>query len=767
MKQRTTFMKLIIYFVSANVFVLAISFVALYGLYAKTLLGEIGDHSESQLINGAKNTTQLMEWSMNYAYSSSSDGQMESYALSEEHSDFETYTVWTRLMNVKNGNPSIDSVYLINDYTRSVIDSRLGLTTFDDFYDQEVLDRLRSRKITDGVFLIPRTIHLPLSSAKDKRVITAIVPYETGKSISAFVLNVDADSIMTLLENNGSSPETDLFVLNDKNELVFSTVRLNDEQIREISGAGKDGTSTSGWRLYKPSNGPEQMMVYTHTSISGIQTWRFFETTPKSLILGKVDFLRNLTLLLFVCLFFVSLGVIVLLSRRVYSPIQELVQNVMRQHHAEKQDEQRESDELAYLSNVFVSQYEKINELTEFGREHKFIARERILRELLGGLTQSIAEARESYRKLEINIPEENLSIAIFRIDRFPAFVQNYSEKDRRLLRFAMSNIIEESLVPLFPKGILAVDMGTDHVAVLLPVEKGESAARYADNLKESQQLVRQYLSIGTTVACGGSIESLAELHEGYLTAYEMTQERFRLGHGALVKEDQINRNPDQLYNLPIELERQIIQAIQKEDAEALMKLIVSSLALLGERPYFESKMSFITFFMLVRRSFQVAIPQVILSSSWGLTSVENQIIKLETLETVGDWMKTTTLQTLEAISAAHSGSKKASLVKEVDNMIDAQLTDPNLTTKMLADELGLSINYLRNLYKLETNRSITETISEKRLHIICAELLSSDDPIEPIIQKYGFTSLNTFYVAFKKRYGVTPAMYRKMNKVV
>lgn len=93
-KQRPTFMKIIIYFVSANVLVLAVSFIALYSLSSKTLLEEIGDHSKSLLINGAKNTAQLMEWSINYAYSSSSDVQIESYALSEKHSFQRNIAIW-------------------------------------------------------------------------------------------------------------------------------------------------------------------------------------------------------------------------------------------------------------------------------------------------------------------------------------------------------------------------------------------------------------------------------------------------------------------------------------------------------------------------------------------------------------------------------------------------------------------------------------------------------------------------------------------------
>lgn len=161
-------------------------------------------------------------------------------------------------------------------------------------------------------------------------------------------------------------------------------MKLDAEQIQEFSQAVEK--EANGWKIVKPQKSPEQMLVYANTSINGIQNWRFIETIPKSIILSKITWLRNLTLLLFAGLFAASLWVIILLSKRVYSPIQELVHNVMEQHHAEQLDGQNEANELVYLSQVFVSQNERIHELTEHGRKNKFLARERFIRELLGGL---------------------------------------------------------------------------------------------------------------------------------------------------------------------------------------------------------------------------------------------------------------------------------------------------------------------------------------------------------------------------------------------
>ncbi|WP_018753459.1 AraC family transcriptional regulator [Paenibacillus sanguinis] len=758
-RKHPTYMRIIFYFVSVNVLVLAISFLVLYWQSSRTLVEEIGEHSESLLINGAQNTARLLEWSLDFAFSSSNDNDLKVYALSDKYSDYETYKVWSRLMSIKMSNPSIDSVYLINDYTDTVIDSKLGLNEAADFYDQDILQRLRNPRQADQTVLIPRKLPVPLRTDTYKDVITMIRLYEKGNSISAFVLNVDTLELMTLLQSNSQYQNRNIAVLNDHDELVFSSVPLDQQQIREYRSRIR---GTSGWEMFKPAQQEAQLMVFSNTAVKGIQNWSFIETIPRDVILRKIEVLRNLSMILFSGLFFASLTVTVLISKRVYSPIQDLVRSVMKQHQVESSAQEKSADELDYLSSVFTAQQEQIIELTAHWRNSKVLGRERFLRELLERGLLSRGEIQGQFAEWGVELPEKYLSIALFRIDRFQEFTNRYAEKDRRLLRFAMGNIVHESL-KLSGQLAQTVDMGNDHVAVILSASR--EAAQFTAELKNAQQLVKQYLSLGTTVAWGGEVERFSDLHEAYMETYELSQERFRLGYESI-----IIRSPSsvtvsgEVYHLPIDKERQLAQAIHKTDGDLALAIIQQAVEALRSLPYFESKMSLITLFMDVRRLLQDQAAEP-LPSSFGLTSVENQIIQLETLDRVVPWMEQLLVKALEELAAARSQSKHAGFVQEVERIITEQLSNPNLSSKMLADELGLSVNYLRSLYKAETSQSITDTISKKRLECICRELLTSDSPIEPIISSYGFSSLNTFYSAFKKVYGITPAQYRKMYR--
>ena len=101
-------------------------------------------------------------------------------------------------------------------------------------------------------------------------------------------------------------------------------------------------------------------------------------------------------------------------------------------------------------------------------------------------------------------------------------------------------------------------------------------------------------------------------------------------------------------------------------------------------------------------------------------------------------------------------------MIQQVFAIVDERLFDPNLSSKLISDEVGLSVNYIRTMFKSTTNMSIIDYIAGKRLDYACELLLSSSSSIEEIASQTGFSAMSSFYTAFKKKYGITPAQFRK-----
>ena len=101
-----------------------------------------------------------------------------------------------------------------------------------------------------------------------------------------------------------------------------------------------------------------------------------------------------------------------------------------------------------------------------------------------------------------------------------------------------------------------------------------------------------------------------------------------------------------------------------------------------------------------------------------------------------------------------------------IKEYIASHYTDSNLTLKTLGDEFGISPNYLGRLFKKDMGMSVQEYINEVRLKNVLRELKETKDSAKDIAERNGFiSSSNYFYTYFKKKVGVTPQMYREMNR--
>ena len=100
----------------------------------------------------------------------------------------------------------------------------------------------------------------------------------------------------------------------------------------------------------------------------------------------------------------------------------------------------------------------------------------------------------------------------------------------------------------------------------------------------------------------------------------------------------------------------------------------------------------------------------------------------------------------------------------DVISFIQENYSDSNLCAAMLAEKFGVTEKYVFQIVRDCTGKSLGDLIKEIRF-IKAEELLQSTIDINKIPDKIGFNSLNTFYKAFKRNYGISPGQWRELNK--
>lgn len=92
---------------------------------------------------------------------------------------------------------------------------------------------------------------------------------------------------------------------------------------------------------------------------------------------------------------------------------------------------------------------------------------------------------------------------------------------------------------------------------------------------------------------------------------------------------------------------------------------------------------------------------------------------------------------------------------------IREHFADPNLSLAELAEAFHYSEGYIYQIVKKQTGLSYADYVNSLRMERASDLLRDGELPTADVAQQSGFHNVNTFYKAFKKRFGMAPKAYR------
>ena len=100
--------------------------------------------------------------------------------------------------------------------------------------------------------------------------------------------------------------------------------------------------------------------------------------------------------------------------------------------------------------------------------------------------------------------------------------------------------------------------------------------------------------------------------------------------------------------------------------------------------------------------------------------------------------------------------------VKRVMDLIEANISNSELTVEMIASEMAMSSTHLYRKLKATTDHSPKEVIQKYRLKKASQLLQNKEGNITEVMYRVGFTNLSYFSKCFKAEYNVTPKQYQE-----
>lgn len=143
-----------------------------------------------------------------------------------------------------------------------------------------------------------------------------------------------------------------------------------------------------------------------------------------------------------------------------------------------------------------------------------------------------------------------------------------------------------------------------------------------------------------------------------------------------------------------------------------------------------------------------------------GLKAIETS----STIEEVREYVKNMIAE-IEGKLNSMQTNKVNILIEKCKSIIEANYTDSGICLELIADEVGVTANYLGRKFKQITGISIADTITGMRMKKAERLIAETDENMKCIAEQVGFVDSNYFSVMFRKYYGVPPTVYRRNVK--
>ncbi|MGI6777121.1 MAG: response regulator [Acetivibrionales bacterium] len=213
-------------------------------------------------------------------------------------------------------------------------------------------------------------------------------------------------------------------------------------------------------------------------------------------------------------------------------------------------------------------------------------------------------------------------------------------------------------------------------------------------------------------------------------------------------------------YTYPLELENQFIENIKLSNIDKAKELAGNIMAyIFDNQNNIEAVKECISEFIVVLKRTAVKLGANL--NLFSITEVLAELGDMDKLEEIELWCKIYIYNMIEQIEK--SCSTNTQVINMVIEYIDKHF-HRDITLKQVAEEVGLSPQYLSRMFKEKYGSNFIDYVTKKRVKYAEEFLCNCNKSIKEISRMAGYEDSNYFCRIFKRDTGMTPTQYRSKN---
>ncbi|MGN0779005.1 MAG: helix-turn-helix domain-containing protein [Aristaeellaceae bacterium] len=642
----------------------------------------------------------------------------------------------------------IRNVQLINFQTGTVIDHN-GRFTLDRYGDQDILTLLSTLPPSSHtrVYYYPRLMNIrPSQVIVDRRKVISMIYYLNRAG--ALVINFDYDMYKAMVlspENNGPTSyyfynkDGSIYCATDSS--LFGASVFEQELYEQLAAQEADKGSFQVWEGSK-----RKTVTYIRNVMLG--TNYVAVTTLEGIYPGTQLFWQviGLAVLFLLASALISAVLALLISK----PIRTLHRSV-REKLSDDMQVEDELDEMTFLSSVYQNILTANQQLTEDSRVYQMEREGQMLLNLMNPASPSLRPSAAAVAELEAKFAGPLFRVIALMPDR--RHIQ--METDAQTIRHSIAATAGETLRTLGM--VRTVFPPSFKVIFILNMQEGDTEA-LRQPLERTLAATRQALhGMPLYMGAGQEVTALDEISDSYSGAEEAVQHAYIRQMDAVLFSEEMTFPDLNEQTYAFDLDEKITRAIRHMERDKAEEAILQ----------FFDRISSYYHNQFVRSTLHLDVALQRLEINLQLEHASS--VSLIDTATVMHWNAQDASQyyihraqlDIAQLQDMKKTSSSNDLIASIDRMVEDNIFNPDFSIVQLADAFSFSVNYLRSLYKAGAGESLSAHIARKRVEAACDLLDNTDESIETITQKLGFSTRNYFFTFFKKHMGMTPAQYR------
>lgn len=715
----------------------------------------------TQLNSSLEQLLRTLDYTMSYLVNTTV--VQESIYQELNYKEFIRFNTLSRELSLlKSPVTKVDDVILASHMSNWLINNQ-GLSTFESFKNKDLLTKLMDKKeVTSWVFVETNQISSTYNSSyncKYSIILAKKIPYISAEKRGIAAVTIPICSMADIINEPSAS---DIMVLDEAHRVIIHPEQ--DKIGARVDELGYLAASElpllvgeSGQFLSQDSN---LSITYVKSSFN---QWTYISFTKLSEVSKEARAIGWFTF--YVCLFIVACSIffVWLGSRKVYSPIRHLLQDIVKRVPEGKKSK---TNEIQLISDHIMEMFTSITTLTTELSRHREQTMSLFLYKLYLG-THSTTEIKDHFERF---IPDDRLAdchhfvVLTLQIDLLED--TRYEQTDQELLLFAIHNIIEEMVSQDVRLPTIIIDQ--THVLLLGSEEVQLDAFNdYIYRLTEQMQRnMRSYLDLDVSIGISLPFHNVLHAPRAYREGIEALKHRMKLGKGVIIPYHSINSgHHSNVYFYPKQIENELIDAIRLADEHRAHEVLDQWLTEVfnKEREPHEYQISLICLLnelMILMQEAGIPYKQ----QADGEPSLYEQLLQLYISSEIQSWFRKKVISPIIDVFRDRQKSQYSNLSEQIIHIIQNEY-DKDISLDECASRLHYNLFYLSSIFKKETGLSFSEYLAMFRLNKAKKLLVETDLPIKDIAEQLTYNNPQNFIRYFRKWEGITPGQYRKNHR--